>query len=76
MHVRGEKGTLKVLLGEYGGYVVEKRVKDLLQSLRQRLLSLAHGSGTWKRNARGTSVSLLLSLFLLLLRKRMWSADD
>lgn len=65
-----------MLLGDYGGYVVEKRVKDLPQSLHQRLLSHAHGSGTWKRNARGVSVSLLSSLFLLLLRERTWSADD
>jgi hypothetical protein len=71
--VKIEGGTLKTLLGDYGDYVVEKRAKDLLQSLRQSLLSLAHGSGTWRRNARGVSGSLL-SLLLPLLR--LWSADD
>lgn len=74
--MKSGRGTLKVLLGEYGDYVVEKRARDLLQNLHQRLLSLAHDSGTWKRNARGVSVPLLLTLLLVFLRKMMWSADN
>lgn len=65
-----------MLLGESGGYAVERRAKDRLQSLHQKALSLAPGNGTWRRNARDVSESLLLSLFLLLLRERMWPADD